>query len=90
MKKTVHIAELIARVNRLNRDSTCAPQIREGWNTLLADVLHTADAYAGFRYLDPSEVPKGQEPGIITRMSKDPLFPDESRREYIVNAKLRR
>ena len=81
-RRTVKLAELVALVNQRNRISTCAPDVRNGWNSLLEEALHTADAYHGFGYLTANEVPAGHQPGMAGEQGKR-TFPDESRRCYI-------
>jgi hypothetical protein len=88
MARTIKIAKLIEMVNRSNRDSTCSAGVREGWNSLLGEVLHATDNYAGFGYLSATEVPKGEEPGIAGT-TPNCVFPDETRRRYIVHRRLR-
>ena len=80
-QKTVTIRELVERVNRLNRESTCKPDMRHGWNHLLEDVLHDANAYKGYGYYPAQDLPPGQKPGI-TGEAPNFQFPDESRRFY--------
>ncbi len=80
-RKIIKISELIARVNHLNKESTCEPTVREGWNALLEDVLHLTDTYSGFNYLTQNDVPEGQEPGSLI-VGGYKLFPDETRRHY--------
>jgi len=80
-RRTCHIAELIEDVNHRNRVSTCAPEVRDGWNALLESIMHAANVYAGWRHLNRREVPAGKLPGV----EGDPgerRFPDESRRVY--------
>jgi hypothetical protein len=88
MKKTVRIADLVALVNEHNRVSTCAPDIRNGWNALLEEVLHAADAYRGFGYLSAGDVPAGHAAGMIGEVGNF-SFPDESRRCYALALDLR-
>jgi len=87
MHKTIKIAALVAKVNDLNQHSICPPEVRRGWNSLLEDVLHGADAYVGFGYLSVTEVPRYQTPGI-TGEAPNFQFPDETRRRYIVHSRL--
>ena len=89
MKTTVKIAALIAMVNERNRVSTCTPEMRKGWNHLLADVLHDANVYHGYSYLMERDVPAGQEPGV-RGTAPDFTFPDESRRCYATHPRLKR
>ena len=63
-RKTFSIATLLHKINQRNATSTCSPEVRQGWNSVLADVLMEAEVYAGFNYLGPEEVPLGQRPGI--------------------------
>lgn len=80
-QKTIKIAGLIKRVNELNAKSLCSPEIRQGWNALLEDILHQTDNYSGYNYLMQSEVPEGAVPGCISSEGKN-IFPDETRRRY--------
>jgi len=81
-KKTVKIFDLVTEVNRLNRESTCKAELRQGWNSFLEDILHKAGVYSGFGYLNASVVPQGQEPGIKDDGQGGYTFPDETRRNY--------
>lgn len=82
-RKTFEVSRLVEMVNGRNRQSTCSPDMREGWNSLLESVLINTDTYAGFGYLTLLEVPQGQLPGIeYGRENEPPEFPDESRRIY--------
>lgn len=80
-RKTIKIADLIARVNMRNRLSTCAPAVRTGWILLLEEVLHEANVYSGYSYLTAENVPAGQLPGVTGEPGTF-TFPDESRRHY--------
>lgn len=94
-KKNIAVQRLIESVNAQNAGSTCSPEVRAGWNSLLENVLHETGNYRGFSYLNEFEVPKGQLPGIrlvspvqwnhdgskiIAQAVRE--FPDESRRRY--------
>lgn len=82
-RKTVAIKDLIEKVNRMNRMSTCGRQHRDGWNTLLEQVLVEADVYRGFSYLEQGDVPPGSPPGIIRGATPEGnIYPDDSRRAY--------
>jgi hypothetical protein len=82
-KKTTTIAFIKDVVNRRNRQSTCDPKVREGWNSLLEEILHANNAYEGFNYLTADKVPDGCEPGIIPSYDDGKHeFPDETRRFY--------
>ncbi len=66
-RKTFDIAELLYTVNSRNAGSTCSPDVRQGWNSLLETVLHGADLYNGYGYLEQKDL-KGSavnsRPGI--------------------------
>jgi hypothetical protein len=66
-RKTFDIAELLYTVNCRNAGSTCSPDVRQGWNSLLETVLHGADLYNGYGYLEQKNL-KGSavnsRPGI--------------------------
>lgn len=87
MRKTVTFAELIRIINHRNRHSTCAPDIRQGWNDLLATVLLAHDAYAGFGYLYDDEVPEGHKPGCNSAGDRFKNT-DDSRRIYFTKGGL--
>lgn len=97
MRKTVGIADLVALVNRRNRESICKPAVREGWNALLCRVLHAAGVYDGFRYLTAADVPLGCAAGIAYTVegvpAKDsadrPILPDATRIAFFLHRKLR-
>ena len=84
-RKTTRIVSLIKYVNRRNEWSTCPSDVRNGWNTLLEQILHSSGNYAGFRYLQVSEVPPGEQPGIQIVDGVN-TYPDESRRQYYINS----
>lgn len=67
--------------------------MRQGHASLLGKILHDTGNYEGFTYLDATEVPKGELPGIIRnpRVPEGPHeFPDESRRMYFLSSALRK
>ena len=69
-RKTFDIAELLHTVNRRNQSSTCSPEVRQGWNSLLETVLHGADLYNGYGYLmqtDLKDSAVNSKPGIEFR-----------------------
>ena len=102
-RTTIKINDLIEHVNKLNRESTVDPKVRQGWNSLLEDILHQSNVYAGFGYLTEeqmqaaghnkpmSSLPK-QLPGIIRDEDRpeNNQFPDETRRFYYHSSKLPR
>lgn len=63
-RKTFSIAGVLYEINQKNQSSTCDPQVRQGWNSMLESILMAADVYSGFGYLDFADVPQGQSPGI--------------------------
>ncbi len=77
-RKTFSIATLLHTVNQRNEASTCSSEARQGWNSLLSDVLMSADVYSGYNYLGPESVPAGCEPGIAFETAEGkPLTPTE-------------
>ena len=63
-RKTFSIAGLLYLVNTRNRNSTCDPKVREGWNCVLESVLMEANVYDGFNYLEQKDIPWAEKPGI--------------------------
>lgn len=91
-RQTVSIYKLLETVNYRNQHSTCAPEVREGWNSILENILMDAEVYGGFMYLDETQVPKGHLPGIVRNTEKPEgphRFPDETRRVYYGHRKLK-
>lgn len=77
-RKTFSIAKLLKTVNDRNAKSTCSPEVRQGWNSILAQVLMDANVYAGYNYLGPDDLPEGERPGIaFQRADGSPLEPTE-------------
>lgn len=71
MRKTFSVAALLHHVNRANETSTVDPAVRQGWNSLLETVLHRADAYYGFGYLEARHLSGsavGSPPGVEFRL----------------------
>jgi hypothetical protein len=87
-RKTIDVLFLLDKVNDRNRLSTCPADIREGWNSLLEEVLHSTGNYAGFGYLSANDVPEGEKPGISHDGDFTPRFPDETRRVYYTSPSL--
>jgi hypothetical protein len=88
-RTTVDVKALVEEVNYRNRESTCSAEVRDGWNSLLEEVLMSTKNYAGFGWLSAKEVPAGERPGIVwsgegTDNIGTPSFPDDSRRVYYV------
>lgn len=65
MRKTIPIDLLLNLVNDMLKSSPAdSVGQRQGAMTALEQVLHSAGAYKGFRYLLLEEVPAGSEPGV--------------------------
>lgn len=88
--KTFRVITLLNKINERNRESTCNPDVREGMNSILEDILHSTGNYEGFSYLDQREVPSGHLPGIIFDESEERnhQFPDDTRRTYFTSGKI--
>lgn len=80
MSKTVKIADILQTVNERNQTSTCGPEIRQGWNSLLESILMANVLYIGFGYLMDWEVPKGNLAGMVHLDSKGKVL---SREEFM-------
>lgn len=63
-RKTVKVEDLVKLVNARNKKSTCSPDIRQGWNSMLEDVLHSTGNYQGYGYYTVEDLPEGQAPGV--------------------------
>ena len=70
-RKTISVEQLKDEVSRRNKESTCDPQVREGWNALLEEVLHSTGNYRGFGYWN-----------LKVNKNDVPYVPDETRRFY--------
>ncbi len=90
-RKTVDVDEVRIKINDMLRLSTVSRDVRRGMQTAIEEILYMTGNYKGFRYLDQTEVPEGQRPGIIPGSKTDPnrpgvildnQFPDDSRVEY--------
>ena len=88
MRKTVRLADVAEKVNARNRKSTCSAEVRDGWNSVLEDMLMEADAYLGFQYLEAEDVPDGHLPGIVRDGNGAAEYPDGSRVRYIISSSL--
>ena len=93
VRTTIKIKTLIEGVNCRNVISTCAPEVRKGWNLMLESILHEARVYRGFSYLPANSVPEGHAPGITffenTDGSGGAIMGDETRRVYFISTKLK-
>ncbi len=74
-RKTINVEWVKSRVDKMNRESSCEPKVREGWNHLLEEILMETENYNGFRYLNIDEI-RGDGP------EKGHKVPDETRRKY--------
>ena len=86
-KKFVEVEKIKEFVNRTNRESTCGPDQRDGWNSLLECILHGTGNYRGYNLLTSEEVPLGQAPGVCSSGKEMRRFNsgekvDETRRKY--------
>lgn len=63
MAKTVKIADLIDKINTMLRAKNTIFE-RQALILFINDILHENKVYAGFNYLEESEVPVGCTPGI--------------------------
>ena len=92
-RKTFDGEKLKVEINRKNRESTCEAKVREGWNSMLEDILFQTGNYNGFGFLTPDKVPSGHKPGIKEDRGPFPLAignknedafkdTDETRRVY--------
>lgn len=94
-RKTFKVAELIKIVNDRNAKSVSSPGTRDGWNSLLEEVLHSTGTYAGYGHYSKDGVPEGHLPGVqwntetgYYTIGAEAVFPDDSRRYYYVHSKL--
>lgn len=89
-RKTVNVKDLVERVNQRNQLSSCDPRVREGWNSLLEEVLHGSGNYQGFGYYESHQLGKDVPPGVIRgKDGEKNTFPDETRRFYYLSHNLR-
>lgn len=92
-RKTVSLREMVEWVNERNATSSCPPDVRQGWNSLVSTFLMEGDAYAGFGYLRADELEGdavGQLPGIVPSANGkgQHAFPDETRIRFYVHKDL--
>ena len=64
-RKTFDVEAFRNQINSRLANSTCTPDIRMGYCMALEHVLHETGNYRGFNYLDASQVPECEAPGII-------------------------
>lgn len=87
-RKTFEVNTIKTKVNSMLADSVCSPDGRMGMLHVLETILHETGNYAGFRYLEVSEVPNGQLPGIhkdgpIYNSDREFSNTDPTRVEYL-------
>lgn len=87
MRKTTDLAKMIETVNRRNKHSMCSPDVRRGWNSLLAEMLHDAGVYEGFGYYEAKDL-GDVEPGIAKDKNGNNVFPDDTRIFYFYHRSL--
>lgn len=74
-EETLSIKLFKNEINRMLKESTCKPEIREGMKAVLEIALHQAGVYKGYKYISTDQVPHGQKPGIQYKYSKE-LYPE--------------
>ncbi len=70
MRRTVRIEKLVKMINRKNKESTCDPLIRQGWNNMLESILHESGVYVGHNYYTSNHLGKNIAPGLAWRNIK--------------------
>lgn len=88
-RKTFEVADLLEKINHRNMTSTCSSEVRDGWNSIMEEVLMRTNNYAGFSYLTAKEVPNGMLPGIAQEVDGTNMFPDETRKMFYVASNLK-
>ena len=63
-RKTISVKRIVEIVNERNEKSTCGKEERDGWNSLLEEILMDTEQYEGFTFLTASQVPCTEKPGI--------------------------
>jgi len=83
MRKTFAVRSLVENANTMLKTSVVSKDFREGVISLLETSLHETGNYRGYRYLDGTEVPPREKPGVIMgENGLDNIFPDTTRRRY--------
>jgi hypothetical protein len=90
-RNNLTLEEVVDKANGILARSTCKADERKGVIVLVNSLLMDCDNYGGFRYLDATEVPPGQEPGIIPgyndageRDNTKNKYPDETRVQFLI------
>jgi hypothetical protein len=90
-RNTLTLEEIVDEGNSILARSTCLPVERQGVIVMLNKILHLCDNYGGFRYLDSTEVPPGEQPGIVPGYGEDGQrdntknkYPDETRVQFTI------
>lgn len=79
-RRTIHVYEVLKMVNTMLAETTCCPDKRLGMASVLENILHQTDNYAGYGHLASAGV---KNPG-----EREVSFEDESRRAYYQHRKL--
>ena len=74
MRKTTNVADLVRRANGYLALPNQSHDFRKGVIAMLEPVLHDADVYCGFRWLDD-----------VDAVNVNPDDPDHSRRAYYLS-----
>jgi hypothetical protein len=86
MAKTVKIAALVEKANAFLLNSVDSDiKGREAIHSLITSVLMDANAYKGFRYLEPvdmSDSLNGKTAGILFSSEGNHVYPDASRTRF--------
>jgi hypothetical protein len=85
-RKTVKVKNLVKFVNKFNKESADAlKEHREAYNTLLENILLSANSYQGFQYLSKDDL-TGDAMSVGIRFNEDGTVmyndTDETRVEY--------
>lgn len=81
-KKTIAIADIIARANQVFRDSEDSyAEGRTATKLFVEDILMKTDNYNGFNYLTKSEAAPGKTHGIGW-VDNEPKFYDQTRIKF--------
>lgn len=86
-KKEIDVLTLRKHVNNMLKNSTCSKEQRLGMIAVLESVLYETNNYSGFRYLEASEIPELELPGInkfnnLLTFEKRFKNTDDTRRYY--------
>ena len=79
-RKTIEVEAVKNKLNDMLKNGTQSKDERYGLISAIQTILMDSGNYNGFKYLDESEVPKDELPGI--RPNQDFTNTDETRRKY--------